>query len=150
MMNSRRFEALLAVCALSYFPLSTKGAEAFSAYHKKFREQQFAEQGGYGGPLTVDYKSAIAQYFEGTLKDPDSAHVKFSSPRQGWFREAWVFHGDGFRYVFGWEVAVKANGKNGFGAYMGYKDYRFFFHDNRLIKVIDPNELSTAQADDQL
>lgn len=52
--------------------------------------------------------------------------------------------------MFGWEVAVKINSKNSFGAYEGYHDYCFFFHDNRLIKVIDPTVVSTAQADDQL
>jgi hypothetical protein len=84
-----------------------QASEAWSAYHQKFRAQQFQEQGGYGADLKIDYKAAISQYFEDKLKDPDSAHVKISPPRKGWFREAWVLHADGFRYVFGWEVAVK-------------------------------------------
>jgi hypothetical protein len=60
------------------------------------------------------------------------------------------FHPDGFKYIFGWEVVVKVNSKNSFGGYEGYQTYRFFFRDNKLIKVIDPTVVATAEAEDQL
>jgi hypothetical protein len=100
-MNSqyRMCTGLVSVLA---FVLATSGfaTEPFHEYHKKIRDRQFAEQGGYGSNLTVDYKAAINEFFETKLKDPDSAHIKIAAPRLSWYRQAWLFHPDGLQIHF--------------------------------------------------
>jgi hypothetical protein len=92
---------------------------------------------GYGTPLTIDWQAAIKQWFFATLKDPLSAQYVFSQPVKGAVREAPI---DGGKVVAGYLVHVQVNGKNSYGAFVGFREYTFFFRNNQIVHVIQPIE----------
>jgi hypothetical protein len=92
---------------------------------------------GYGEPLTIDWQAAIKQWFFTTLKDPLSAQYVFSQPVKGAAR---VITPNGSKVVPGYRVIVQVNGKNSYGAYVGFRQYSFMFRDNRIISVDQPIE----------
>jgi hypothetical protein len=69
------------------------------------------------------------------VKDPLSAQYVFSQPVKGAMREAPV---NGGKIVPGYLVKVQVNGKNSYGAFVGFWAYTLFFRDNRLVDVIQP------------
>ena len=98
----------------------------------------------YGSPITIDYKKAIVKYFEPTLFDPYSAMIQFQDgePQKWWHKDPPIL---GSHIWIGYAVPVRLNAKNRFGGYTGMKEYRFLFKNNRIIKVLKPEELRLIQ-----
>jgi hypothetical protein len=95
--------------------------------------QAAAAAQGFGEPSTINWKAIVKQWFFGVLKDPLSAQYVFSEPAKG----VNLVNG---KLVAGYLVLVRVNGKNSFGAYIGFRTYSFLFRDNRLIGVHQPAE----------
>ena len=91
----------------------------------------------YGKPISIDYQTIIKDYFSKNLKDPFTAHYQFAEPQPYWYRDSQMMGGK--EYV-GYAVIVLVNAKNGFGGYVGDKQYAFIFRDDLIIKVVDPVE----------
>jgi hypothetical protein len=98
---------------------------------------------GYGQPLTIDWQAAVKEWFLNDLKDPLSAqYIFYSKPVPGYVTLSPV---EGEKLLVGYKVVVKANAKNGFGGFVGFKPYLFLFRDNRLIFAVGPDsEMDTA------
>jgi hypothetical protein len=93
----------------------------------------------------LNYGAAPAQpeedakaYFETRLKDPRSAEYRFKKPFRGYTREIPI-SGGGVRTA-GWVMITQVNAKNGFGGYTGWKTYRLFFKDGKLLGEFDGND----------
>jgi len=93
---------------------------------------------GYGEPLTIDYKTPIKKYFEDSLIDPFSAHIKIGEPQQYSYRDSLI---EGRKVHAGYAVPARVNAKNRMGGYVGWKDYIFLFRNNQLAKILTPEEL---------
>jgi len=95
----------------------------------------------YGAPLTIDYQQAIKNYFGEVLFDPYSAVYEFEDePRTFWYKESFT----GNLYT-GYAVYVRVNAKNRMGGYVGKQRHCFIFKDNKIIKIISPEELEFMQ-----
>jgi hypothetical protein len=94
---------------------------------------------GYGEPLTIDYKTSIKKYFEESLIDPFSAHIKIGEPQQYSYRDSLI---EGRKVYAGYAVPAKVNAKNRMGGYVGWKDYIFLFRNNQLSKILTPEDLA--------
>lgn len=86
----------------------------------------------YGKPIDQSQAEArIKEYFEGILKDPDSAKYRFSPIQKSHIvSSAW----EGRQLYAGYVVTVKVNAKNSYGGYTGNEDYVFLFHNGTLTK----------------
>ncbi len=85
----------------------------------------------YGSPITQDdAQKQILAYFERRLKDPGAAQYKWGKVSKGWTGNVPVA---GIKMSFGYVLPVSVNGKNSYGAYIGYKPYKFLFHDEKMI-----------------
>jgi hypothetical protein len=93
---------------------------------------------GYGEPLTIDYKAVINSYFEQSLIDPFSAHIKYGEPKEYWVKASRL---EGGGLTAGYGVPVQVNAKNRMGGYVGWKDYIFIFRNNQLVKILHPEDL---------
>jgi hypothetical protein len=98
---------------------------------------------GYGAPLTIDYRSAIRNWFRARLKDPVSAQYEFTQPRKGY---AHTPPSEGEKLVVGYKVIVKINGKNSDGNYVGFRPYLFIFRNNAITYVFGPAMAETEYA----
>lgn len=47
--------------------------------------------------------------------------------------------------MVGYQVLALINGKNGYGAYIGFQPYLFIFRDNRILYVFGPTMFETAR-----
>jgi hypothetical protein len=92
----------------------------------------------YGQMPSETYKDQITDYFNQTLKDPYSAHIKMNKPRRAWYQTPPIW---GSRTYFGWVVAVKVNAKNSYGAYIGDEPYIFVFHGDKITHISNPDEV---------
>lgn len=87
-------------------------------------------------PEAAIFQQAIKIWMQATLKDPDSALYRlFSDPVKGCVRDAPI---SGGKLHFGWLVYADVNAKNGFGGYVGYQSYYFFFRDGKIVGVKQP------------
>jgi hypothetical protein len=103
--------------------------------------QEEISKADYGTPISQeDAQRQAGSFLKRILKDPDSARVDFASVAPGWFREAPI-HGGGLK--FGYMLNAKVNGKNSYGAYMGYKPYRFMFFNGTITSVYAEQNLGT-------
>lgn len=93
---------------------------------------------GYGEPLTIDYKADIKAYFEQSLVDPFSAHIKYEEPRTYWLKAPPLLGGG---LIAGYGVPVQVNAKNRMGGYVGWRPYLFIFRNDHLIKILTPEDL---------
>lgn len=86
----------------------------------------------YGTPIDQDQAEVrVKEYFEGVLKDPDSAKYKFSPIQKSHIvSSAW----EGRQLYAGYVMTVKVNAKNSYGGYTGNEDYVFLFHNGVLTK----------------
>ena len=84
----------------------------------------------YGPPPPANYQQQIKDYMVGTLKDPFSAEYIFSKPTKGYMHNALIAGGAPHFY---WRVDAKINGKNEFGAYVGFQPYTFWFHNGKVV-----------------
>ena len=93
----------------------------------------------YGPPLTIDHQAVIKGYFEEVLYDPYSAHYKFETPpRLYWYKEPPLL---GNKLYAGYVVFVGVNAKNRMGGYVGMKKYGFLFKNDRIIKILQPEDI---------
>lgn len=86
----------------------------------------------YGSPIAQDQAEArVKEYFEGILKDPESAKYKFAPVEKSHIvSSAW----EGRQLYAGYVMTVKVNAKNSYGGYTGNEDYVFLFHNGVLTK----------------
>jgi hypothetical protein len=94
-------------------------------------------------PPKPDESAARARaetYIRGQLFDDEAARFKDWTP---------LFYGTAIvapeRYVTGWSICVRVNGKNRYGGYVGYQAYRVMFEDNEPKQLIN-NERACADA----
>jgi hypothetical protein len=91
----------------------------------------------YGPPPNADYQQQVKNYVLGVLKDPLTAQYLFSQPTKGGVVHDVALAGG--RPHFYWEVDVKINGKNSFGAYIGFQLYTFWFHNGKIMVGVGPD-----------
>jgi hypothetical protein len=96
---------------------------------------------GYGSPLTMDWRSAIRNWFHDQLKDPFSAQYEFELPRKGYAQAP-----EGTKLLVGYKVIARVNAKNSYGNYVGFKPYLFIFRNNAIIYVFGPTMAETEYA----
>lgn len=90
------------------------------------------------GSYPDDYKEAVREYFNVTLKDPESARIRFiEEPIKGYVRNAPV--AGGRPKLYGYVVAVGINAKNSFGGYVGERRYRLLIRNGSVRELIHPN-----------
>lgn len=82
------------------------------------------------GEAPSDYESQITEYFQRTLKDPDSAKYKFGTPRRAYVNAPLAYGGE-VTWV-GYAVPVQVNAKNGFGGYAGFQPFTFLFQNGSI------------------
>lgn len=89
----------------------------------------------YGAP-PLHYEDAIRRYFDETMKDPGSIQYReISAPEQSWVKAAPMAGG---KVTYGWKVHAMVNGKNSYGAYVGFKTFSFLFRGETIVDVMDP------------
>jgi hypothetical protein len=98
---------------------------------------------GYGAPLTIDWRSAIRNWFHERLKDPLSAQYEFTQPEKGY---AHTPPSEGEKLVVGYKVIAKVNAKNAYGDYAGFSPYLFIFRNNAIAYVFGPTMAETKYA----
>ena len=82
------------------------------------------------GPRPPNYKEIIHWYLQGSLRDPDSAQIRFANePVKGWTKLAGKLR-------VGYAICVGVNAKNSFGAYTGYKDYYFVINRGKILQPV--------------
>lgn len=89
------------------------------------------------GQPPANIEAPIRDYFESTLKDPESARFRFSTPQKA--HANWgLIDGGKIRWV-GYLVRVDVNAKNSFGGYVGFKPYMaLFWGDERgLYRIVE-------------
>lgn len=90
----------------------------------------------FGLPPT-DVEAPIRQYFENTLKDPESARFRFYDPQKA-HANSGLLEGGKIRWV-GYLIRVDVNAKNSYGGYVGFKPYMaLFWGDGRGLYRIIP------------
>jgi len=91
------------------------------------------------GSYPNDYREIIGDYIKDTFYDPYSVQdVSISSPQRGWYQET-AFSDS----VFGYKMTLSVNAKNRMGAYTGRKTYYVFIRNGTIMKVEDPQYVST-------
>lgn len=104
--------------------------------------QEELTKADYGTPISQEDAQARAlEFLKRVLKDPDSAKIDWSPVSPGWWREASA-HGGGLK--FGYILNANINGKNSYGAYIGYKPYRFMFFNGTLTSAYAEQNLGTG------
>ena len=94
---------------------------------------QEIQSADYGASVyQSDAETAVRTYFNGRLKDPDSARYSFGNVQRGW-AVGDAFHGR--KLDAGYLLEVSVNAKNSYGGYTGAKPYRFLLHNDRIIKA---------------
>jgi hypothetical protein len=83
------------------------------------------------GSQPINIEGSIKDSLLTTLKDPDSLQIKnITTPKKDFFLDPANFN---TKFGYGWHVCALINAKNTYGAYTGYKNYHFFFKDNKVI-----------------
>ncbi len=98
----------------------------------------------YGASISQDEAVAKAkQFFSRYLKDSFSAQYEWGKVDQGWLRHAPIHGGV---VVYGYILDVNVNAKNAFGAYTGWKPYRFAFKNGGIETIYGEQQLSGGAA----
>lgn len=93
------------------------------------------------GEYPTTYKEIVKQYFDLSLKDPESARYQFGpEPTKAYTRNAIIPNG-AQPVDFGYVVYVSVNAKNSYGGYTGGQVYRLLIRNGRVIRRIYPNSL---------
>ena len=93
------------------------------------QEAALADHGEY----PTNYEEIVKNYFDGVAKDPDSLKYRgISTPQKYWLGDRL----EGARY--GYLVCATVNGKNSYGAYVGYKTDGLLIRNGSVILVV-PN-----------
>jgi len=82
-------------------------------------------------------KIALA-YFNEILYDPFSAHYEFGTIKKDYYynKPAGSFR---FDLVYAWSFKIRVNAKNKMGGYVGWKSYKIFIRDDKIITVLESN-----------
>lgn len=84
-----------------------------------------------GDKPSAEYvKRAVNAYFKYSLKDPDSANYEWGAIELGTWKGAFEKYG-----TPGWIADVQVNAKNSYGAYIGYKPYKFIFRSGSIVEI---------------
>jgi hypothetical protein len=97
------------------------------------------------GPFPDNYEEIVRNYFNKSLFDPYSAHIKVEAPHKGYCKKAPIAGGglDKFGYI----VVARVNAKNKYGAYVGENAYRLLIKNGEVIKEFDPGYLGVYLSD---
>lgn len=83
------------------------------------------------GTYPNNYESIVKGYFDQVAKDPDSLKYReISKPRKS-------FVNDFGTHKFGYMSCATVNGKNSYGAYVGYKTTGILIKDGQIIHVVN-------------
>jgi hypothetical protein len=82
--------------------------------------------------------AAIKEYFEQTLKDPESARYRFIGSARGYSNEALL--GGGHVNWRGRIYYLQVNARNSYGGYTGGKPYMALLSGNQVVRVLDGHE----------
>jgi hypothetical protein len=102
---------------------------------------EFAKANYGDKPNKKIYESKVKDWFEGCLKDPESAKYKFDKPKKGWYGKTLSNLAGPRKIDYGWIVLVQVNAKNSYGGYTGYKPYHCLFRGEELLWVVDLNKV---------
>ena len=94
--------------------------------------------------MTAGQCIAIAErVIADSLRDPDSARFRHGGCKKSWWESAPLV---GMKVAFGWVQTGQVNGKNAYGAYVGYRPYHVLMRDGVAIRycVIDSEGLCFA------
>jgi hypothetical protein len=87
----------------------------------------------YGSPISQEEAQTMAErWLEDNLKDPFSAQIRWAPVEKGLVRDAPIRGGS---IHFGYLLDAEINAKNSYGAYVGFRPYRFFFINGRIFSV---------------
>lgn len=79
----------------------------------------------------TNYEQVVKNYYEIVAKDPDSLKYKeITKPQKVWLR-------DFGEYKFGYLTCVILNGKNSYGAYVGYQQRALLIKNDKVIHQIE-------------
>lgn len=81
------------------------------------------------GPYPADYQAIVRNYMDDYLNDNESARYKFIN------QPVKFTTNDLTKHLYGWAACVDVNGKNQYGAYVGYKMHFFLINNGRIIDV---------------
>ncbi len=89
----------------------------------------------YGSPVSQkDAESGAMKFMRAYLKDPHSAQYEWGTVQQAWIH----MQPTAFKpRIYGYALEASINGKNGYGGYVGFKPFRFFYRDGKLIQVAE-------------
>lgn len=88
----------------------------------------------FGAP-PQHYEAAIHAYFEGILKDPQSAQYRIEPPVKAYSNRGRAF-GGGVSWM-GYQAGAEVNARGSFGNYTGFKPYLFLFSGENIARVIE-------------
>lgn len=135
-MSRRSCLAIISIAIASASSMSLVGCATYS------EERQVVEDKERGDP-PKDPMAGIKAHLHKTLKDPFSAQVEgVTKPTEGWATSTIILKQSTMvspKAVIqetrrhGWVVDAKVNAKNGYGAYVGWHDYRFVFRGEEVI-----------------
>jgi len=127
----------LVTLLLSIAALAFSGCATLPSHTEQLAQ---AEAMGYGAELPADYQEVIRDSMLQVLKDGYSAQYQFEAPYKGWITGKAPSGLPGVE-VAGWIVPAAVNAKNSYGAYVGFKPYKFLIRDGRVIYRMEPGGL---------
>lgn len=86
-----------------------------------------------------DVEGIVSEHIKSSLKDPDSAKIRFGNVTRCYMRGAPI---QGAKIMsYGWCAFVAVNGKNSYGAYVGFSDSRYFVSKLGTVHQFEANHL---------
>lgn len=82
------------------------------------------------GPPPTGVDQLIAAYLRDKLKDPQSAQIERVAGPSRITMKGSILGAP----AYGWGVCFRANGKNAFGAYTGFRTYAVIWRDGRVVR----------------
>lgn len=94
--------------------------------------QQMAEA-DYGSPMTPEQCKSIAhEHISNLMRDPSASQFRADTEcEKGWSHKAPLL---GLDAAYGYIQSGQANGKNAFGAYVGFRKYQVLMKNGRVIR----------------
>ncbi len=138
MITQKLFQLFLAVPFITFALLFTAGCAGGPP------TQEELANADYGTPISQEEAQTQATLFlQRVLNDPKSAKIQWANVRQGWVRKV-PLSGGGLQ--FGYFLDANINVKNSYGAYIGYKPYKFIFYNGTIVSVYAQQELGTGSS----
>ena len=96
------------------------------------------------GAYPNNYESIVKEYYEAVAKDPDSLKYKeITKPQKYWINDFGT-------YKFGYMSCVTLNGKNSYGAYVGYKTDGILIYNGKVIHTINDTAKYNSMRDNKI